>query len=126
MPSQFRDLVFEGGGVKGVALSSAIEILEHKKIMSDIEEMCREGVSRAVHVGVQIDTAGEHEGSVRYEVSEPDWTGKAHRIAIERLPESDEDGSHSLTPTSPDMVLKNPSSVGDERELPLDSPNSKL
>ena len=55
----------------------------------DIEEMCREGASGSVHVGVQIDTAGEHDGSIRYEVSEPDWTGKSHRIVIERLPESD-------------------------------------
>jgi hypothetical protein len=57
--------------------------------LTDISEMCQVGANAKVHAAVQIDTAGEHDGSVRYEVSEPDWTGKAHRVVIERLPESD-------------------------------------
>lgn len=55
--------------------------------LEDIEEMCLEGSSERVHVGVEIDTYGEHTGSIRYEISEPDWTGNAHRTVIERLPE---------------------------------------
>ena len=57
--------------------------------LEDIQEMCDVGASRRTHVGVQIDTAGEHDGSIRYEISEPDPTGAAHRVVIERLPESD-------------------------------------
>jgi hypothetical protein len=57
--------------------------------LEDIQEMCDVGASRAAHVGVQIDTEGEHDGAMRYEISEPDPTGVAHRVVIERLPEPD-------------------------------------
>lgn len=50
--------------------------------------MCEVGSSERTHAAVQIDTKGEHDGSGRYEISEPDWSGKAHRIETERLPES--------------------------------------
>ena len=55
--------------------------------LSDIREMESAGASNDVHVAAQIDTAGEHDGSVRYEISLPDFAGKAHRTVIERLPE---------------------------------------
>jgi hypothetical protein len=43
-----------------------------------------------VHAAVQIDTYGEHDGSIRYEISERDWQGEAHRgVVIQRLKESD-------------------------------------
>ena len=57
--------------------------------LKDIEELCKEGSSSNVHVGVEIDTLGEHTGSVRYEITAKDWTGKAHRTVIERLKEKD-------------------------------------
>lgn len=57
--------------------------------LADIEELCAVGTSPRVHAGVQIDTYGEHDGSIRYEISEPDWTGQAHRIVIQRLAEHD-------------------------------------
>lgn len=53
----------------------------------DIEEMAKAGASKAVHVSVQIDTAGEHTGSIRYELTEPDFEGTSHRTVIQRLPE---------------------------------------
>jgi hypothetical protein len=53
----------------------------------DIREMETAGASKDVHVAIQIDTAGEHDGSIRYEISEPDFSKKSHRIVIERLPE---------------------------------------
>lgn len=34
--SQFRNLVFEGGGVKGIAYAGAIQVLEQNKILPDI------------------------------------------------------------------------------------------
>ena len=55
--------------------------------LSDIREMESAGASRDVHVAVQIDTAGERDGSVRYEISLPDFAGNSHRTVIERLPE---------------------------------------
>ena len=57
--------------------------------LDDIQEMCDMGASRAAHVGVQIDTKGEHDGAIRYEITPPDPTGVAHRVVIERLPEPD-------------------------------------
>src|SRR5262245_21304380 len=57
--------------------------------IEDIAEMAAVGTSRSSYAGVQIDTEGEHDGSVRYEISQPDETGEAHRVVSERLPETD-------------------------------------
>lgn len=57
--------------------------------LKDIQEMCREGASDNLYVGIQIDTYGEYSGAIRYEITPPDWSGKAHRTVIERLPEPD-------------------------------------
>ncbi|MCP4431872.1 MAG: hypothetical protein GY806_12900, partial [Gammaproteobacteria bacterium] len=57
--------------------------------LKDIREMCHEGSAPSLHVGVEIDTYGEHTGSIRYEITEPDWTGTSHRKVIERLREKD-------------------------------------
>ena len=57
--------------------------------LEDIQELCEEGASPRVHVGVEIDTYGEHTGSIRYEITEPDWMGAAHRTVIQRLGEKD-------------------------------------
>ncbi len=57
--------------------------------LEDIAEMCETGAAGDVHAAVQIDTEGEFDGVVRYEVTEKDATGKAHRKVIERLPELD-------------------------------------
>jgi len=37
--SQFRNLVFEGGGVKGIAYAGAVAVLEDKKILRDIQRV---------------------------------------------------------------------------------------
>jgi len=55
--------------------------------LKDIKEMCAAGSAPDLYVGVEIDTYGEHTGSIRYEITEPDFTGKAHRTVIERLAE---------------------------------------
>jgi hypothetical protein len=55
--------------------------------LQDIEEMAQAGASKDVHVSVQIDTRGEYTGSIRYEISEPDFEGRSHRTVIQRLPE---------------------------------------
>ncbi len=57
--------------------------------LEDIVELCAVGASEEVHVGVEIDTYGEHTGSLRYQITEPDWEGQAHRTVIERLSEKD-------------------------------------
>jgi len=64
--------------------------------LEDIREMCAEGASGDVHVGVEIDTYGEHTGSIRYEITEPDWSGTAYRMVIERLQEKDSGDPHTL------------------------------
>ena len=55
----------------------------------DLEEMEKAGASPSLHVGVQLDTKGEHDGAIRYEIGGPDWTGSVHRTVIERLKETD-------------------------------------
>jgi len=57
--------------------------------IEDIAEMAAVGTSKSSYAGVQIDTEGEHDGAVRYEISEQDETGHSHRVVIERLPETD-------------------------------------
>ena len=37
--SQFRNLVFEGGGVKGIAYAGAVAVLEDKEILPDIRRV---------------------------------------------------------------------------------------
>jgi NTE family protein len=37
--SQFRNLVFEGGGVKGIAYAGALEVLEKENILPDIKRV---------------------------------------------------------------------------------------
>jgi hypothetical protein len=64
--------------------------------LADIQELCDEGASDDVHVGVEIDTVGEHTGSIRYEITPPDWNGKAHRVVLERLPEKDSGDPETL------------------------------
>jgi hypothetical protein len=55
--------------------------------LKDIQELCNAGASDQIHVGVEIDTRGEHTGSIRYEITERDWEDKAYRTVIDRLPE---------------------------------------
>ncbi|MFH1314244.1 MAG: clostripain-related cysteine peptidase [Candidatus Eisenbacteria bacterium] len=55
----------------------------------DVRELCAVGTSKDVYAGVEIDTYGEYTGSIRYEITEPDWTGEAHRTVIQRLKEKD-------------------------------------
>lgn len=55
--------------------------------LEDICEMEDAGSSADTHVAVQIDTEGELNGSIRYEISEPDFEGRSHRTVITRLPE---------------------------------------
>lgn len=57
--------------------------------LEDVRELCDVGASDQVHVGLEIDTYGEHTGSIRYEITEPDWSGRAYRTVIQRLPEKD-------------------------------------
>ena len=63
--------------------------------LEDIKEMCAVGASSVASVGVEIDTLG-HEGSIRYEITEPDWTEQAYRTIIEELPEQDSGRVQSL------------------------------
>jgi hypothetical protein len=55
----------------------------------DIEELCKTGSSDKVHAAVQIDTYGEHDGSIRYEITPRDSDGVGHRTVVQRLSESD-------------------------------------
>ena len=65
--------------------------------LKDIQEMCDVGASQDVYVGIEMDTVGEHDGSIRYEIGEPDFTGEAHRTVIERLSEKDTGDPTTLT-----------------------------
>ena len=62
----------------------------------DVTEMCKEGSSEDVHVSVQIDTEGDFEGLIRYEITPRDFDGIGYRKVIERLPEKDSGSSKCL------------------------------
>lgn len=64
--------------------------------LSDLDELCEEGASSRVHVGVEIDTEGEFDGSIRYEITAKDWENIAHRTVIKRLPELDSGAPKAL------------------------------
>ncbi len=64
--------------------------------LRDLEELCREGAAPSLHVGVEIDTHGEHEGSVRYQITQPDETGESFRMVVERLRERDSGSPKTL------------------------------
>lgn len=60
----------------------------------DVDELCREGSSPGLYIGVEIDTRGEHTGSIRYEITEPEYCAeedspRGYRMVIERRPEGD-------------------------------------
>lgn len=57
--------------------------------LRDIEEMCSIGASENVYVAVEIDTFGDWNGSIRYEITKPQWNGRSYRMVVERLPERD-------------------------------------
>jgi hypothetical protein len=58
--------------------------------IEDIRELCLTGSNAKVHAAVQIDTHGEHDGSIRYQINEKeDGETEAFRTVIARLRESD-------------------------------------
>jgi hypothetical protein len=64
--------------------------------LEDIREMCEVGSSDEMYVGVEIDTYGDFSGSIRYEITKPDWQGRAYRMVVERLPEKNSGDPKSL------------------------------
>ena len=59
MAYQFKNLIFEGGGVKGIAYVGAIKVLEEKGIMSNIVRVggTSAGAINAVLVGLGYTSA---------------------------------------------------------------------
>ena len=39
MTAQFRNLIFEGGGVKGIAYIGAMQVLDQRQILKDIRRV---------------------------------------------------------------------------------------
>lgn len=68
--------------------------------LQDVQELCDEGAGDDLYVGVEIDTHGVHDGSIRYEITEAEEqrTGpnRAFRIVIERLNEQDSGSPKTL------------------------------
>ena len=54
MPYNFKNLVFEGGGVKGIAYVGALDVLIEKEILKDIERVggTSAGAINAILVGL--------------------------------------------------------------------------
>jgi hypothetical protein len=65
--------------------------------IQDLEEMSQEGTDKTAYAGVELDTIGEHDGSIRYEICEPDATGVPHRMVIQRLGERNTGDPRTLT-----------------------------
>ena len=51
MTTQFRNLIFEGGGVKGVAYIGAMQILENCGVLQDIPRVGGCSAKRRTHQG---------------------------------------------------------------------------
>ena len=98
VPKNSRELIPAGPGTKPWGLLAYIAGDNNLSDagLEDIIELCQVGASGNVHVGVEIDTYGEHTGSLRYEITEPDWTGQAYRTVIERLNEKDSGDPETL------------------------------
>ena len=58
MAYKFKNLVFEGGGVKGIAYVGALEVLEREKILKNIQRVAgtSAGAMVAVLVGLGYNT----------------------------------------------------------------------
>lgn len=56
--------------------------------LKDIEELASRGCPPNMHVGIELDTLGA-KGSIRYEISPPDFSGRGYRTVVERLSEQD-------------------------------------
>ena len=59
MAYHFKNLVFEGGGVKGIAYVGALEVLEKEGILQDVERVAgtSAGAMMAVLVGLRYSVA---------------------------------------------------------------------
>lgn len=63
----------------------------------DIEELCMIGSSEQVTFAIEFDSAGINRDTLRYEISLPDSTGKAHPILREKLGETDSGNPECLS-----------------------------
>ncbi len=63
MPTQFRNLVFEGGGVKGIAYVGAMQILHQRGILADVRRVggASAGAINALIFGLGYDMDEQHE-----------------------------------------------------------------
>lgn len=63
MPTQFRNLVFEGGGVKGIAYVGAMQILAQRGIMDDVRRVggASAGAINALILGLGYTVPEQHE-----------------------------------------------------------------
>ena len=52
MAYHFKNLVFEGGGVKGIAYVGALEVLDREGILNDIEKVS--GTSAGAMIAVMV------------------------------------------------------------------------
>lgn len=67
--------------------------------LRDVEEICSAKAANpggdglnSLYIGIEIDTKGEHTGSIRYEVNDD-----GHRVVIDRLPERDTGSPKTLS-----------------------------
>jgi NTE family protein len=63
MPAQFRNLVFEGGGVKGIAYVGAMQILEQRGILKDVVRVggASAGTINALIFALGFDVREQHD-----------------------------------------------------------------
>lgn len=77
--SQFRNLVFEGGGVKGIAYAGALAILEQQNIVSDIKRVAGTSAgaisATLVALGASSQKVGEIVGGTQFRLFMDDSFG---------------------------------------------------
>lgn len=63
MPTQFRNLIFEGGGVKGIAYVGAMQVLEQRGVLDDVQRVggASAGAINALIYALGFDIAEQNE-----------------------------------------------------------------
>ncbi|MBR3468060.1 MAG: patatin-like phospholipase family protein [Bacteroidales bacterium] len=86
MAYHFRNLVFEGGGVKGIAYVGALEVLDEKGILKDIQRVAGTSVGAMIAVMVGLRYTAEEMRQVLWDLKFKKFLDKSFGVAnITRL-----------------------------------------
>ena len=80
--SQFKNLVFEGGGVKGIAYAGALQVLEQQTIMPDIKRVA--GTSAGATIQGSFMVRGDTKGNTIMIGDHTEGLNFMHHVTIDQ------------------------------------------